>query len=95
MFPAHVSLATGERFDPVLALIGMDRIWVYNSDSHGGTLVAEFGLDDLRGTAQHGYTAETDAGTVRVVRSRGCGCGSKLGSWNPFPIRQIHVALSR
>lgn len=95
LFPAHVSLGSGTVHDPVLALVGLDRIWIYTSIEGGGQLVAEYGLDDLRGSVQAGYTAETDVGTVRIVRSRGCGCGSRLTQWNPFPIRQVHVAISR
>lgn len=94
LFPAHVSVGS-QVYDPVLALVGLERIWIYNSVEGGGELVAEFGLDDLKGSIQGGYRADTDAGTVTIVRSRGCGCGSRLTQWNPFPIRQVHVAISR
>lgn len=95
LFPAHVTLPNGRVLDPVLALIGLDRIWIYDSVAEGGHMVAEFGLDDLKGTQQHGYKALTDTGEVNVVRSRQCGCGSRLTTFNPFPIRQVHVALNK
>lgn len=86
LFPAKVIYPDGKTLDPVKAIIGQDQVWFYTVVGNSGTLVAQHPLDDLRGSAQHGYLIVVDGQDIRINRSGNCGCGTNK-SWKPFPYR--------
>lgn len=63
-----------------------DEVFVYQDDTNGPSLFFHDRLEDFSGSATEGWTAETTDGyTVSIIRSSGCGCGSRLKGYNPFP----------
>jgi hypothetical protein len=85
LFPSRVAMPDGTVHDPVLTLIGLDRVWFYTQAEE---LIGEHMLDDLWGSAQRGYGMLVDGREIAVTRGANCGCGSRLkGGANPFPIR--------
>lgn len=63
-----------------------DEIYVYTDSSEGPAVWFTGRLDDFSGDATNGWTVETSEGqTVKFTRTTGCGCGSRLKGFNPFP----------
>lgn len=93
LFPARVEYA-GTVHDPVKVIIGLDRVWVYTLTGASGSLLAEWPLDDIRGSTQHGYRCTVDGGEMLVRRSTDCGCGANR-SWKPWPYRLMMSPIPR
>jgi hypothetical protein len=94
LFPARVTFPDGRVLDPVKAIVGHDRVWFYQLTGNEGTLVSEHPLDDISGSAQHGYTAVADGSEIQIRRSGECGCGTNK-SWKPFPYRVAMTPMKR
>lgn len=88
LYPARVTDPRGAVHDPVKLLIGKEQVWVYRINGRDGQLLAEYGLDDARGSLRDGFVLDTPSGTIRVSRSAGCGCGSNR-SWRPWPYQVV------
>lgn len=91
LFPIAVDVTDSEG-NPVInhtatrAIVTDDEVYIYADDTHGPSVIFNDRLEDFSGTAQNGWTALTsDGNTVNMTRSGGCGCGSRLKGYNPFP----------
>lgn len=86
MFPAIV-LIEGEPVLSNVRAIVTDTELVVFQDSYGGPAEVYRGaLADFTGSAKTGYSAEIDDGpTATITRSSGCGCGSLLRGFRPYP----------
>lgn len=63
-----------------------DEIISYVDGNSGPEVFFQDRLEDFSGDAVNGWTAQTSDGyTVNITRSTGCGCGSRLKGFNPFP----------
>ena len=63
-----------------------DEVLIYIDDANGPSVFFTDRLEDFSGTAKTGWVAKTtDEYTVTMERSSGCGCGSRLKGFNPFP----------
>lgn len=62
-----------------------DEVYVYVDDHSGPSIWFTDRLEDFSGDATNGWTVETSDYTVKMKRSGGCGCGSRLKGYNPFP----------
>lgn len=86
LFPASVIVDGVTAYEPTRAIITDDSVIVYRDSSTGPEVAYSARLDDFSGRANIGYTALTSEGnSVQINRARGCGCGSRLRGFNPFP----------
>lgn len=91
LFPVSVDV-TDKDGNPVLhhnttrGIVTDDEVLIYVDDANGPSVFFTDRLEAFSGNAQTGWTAETtDEYTVTMLRSNGCGCGSRLKGYNPFP----------
>lgn len=94
VFPAVVAVPSplpsgagaGGFLDPTRVIITDERIYVYMDSMNGPQAVIDETLYDFSGNNSLGWTVTSDEGTVYYVkRSSGCGCGSRLRGFRPFP----------
>lgn len=92
LFPAQIIINSNEGV--IAAVQGDARVIITNDmayifqDGPTGKPEAVFGeyLEEFEGSNREGYTVTTATGNVLVVtRSKGCGCGSMLRGFFPFP----------
>lgn len=89
MFPALANLPTGGRHEPSRVVIANDRVqvWIVRRDG-GGTTEPEVAFESdalsVEGNRIAGYNILTPDGNILAVRAGGCGCGSKLKTFDPF-----------
>lgn len=63
-----------------------EEVYVYTDGANGPETVFVDRLEDFTGNATEGWTVETSDGyTLSIKRTEGCGCGSRLKGFNPFP----------
>lgn len=63
-----------------------DEVIVYVDSPEGPRPVYQERIDDFYGEAKLGWTVEISNGDVMSIRrNTGCGCGSRLRGFNPFP----------
>lgn len=105
VFPAHVALSTGEVFDRVRIIVTLDTVFVFKDSSAGPVVAFSERLASYDpGNPPHRRTRSnpvrpalvtTDSDTVITFnRTGGCGCGSRLKSFNPFAASQLPTAAS-
>jgi hypothetical protein len=82
LFPAEVV-----DFPYTTRVVVTDTEWFFYVDSPEGPTAGLSGeLYDFEGTNTRGYTIVSPDGTRHYVRrSGGCGCGSRLRGFRPFP----------
>lgn len=85
LFPATVTV--GEQvLTPARAVVTDDAVHVYMDSRNGPEDRYTARLADFDGARNIGYIAETDDGEkVHIQRASGCGCGSRLRGFKPFP----------
>lgn len=91
VFPARVTYDDGHRVEKARVLITADEIHVFRDDPDGPGVVQDGPITvvSLEGGPLRGITALTEAGLVKVVKTGGCGCGSRVKHVQPFPDRVI------
>lgn len=85
LFPATVRV--GEKtYEPSRAIVADESVHVYMDSAQGPTEVYTARMDDFSGSRTVGYAVTTaDDDTVSISRASGCGCGSRLRGYRPFP----------
>lgn len=91
IFPARVTYEDGSRVDKTRVIISEDALYVFRDDPNGPGVVADPAvmLLSFTGGPLRGIELQTKAGLIQVVRSSGCGCGSRVKYYQPFPDRQM------
>lgn len=90
LFPAHVtppSPTAAPDFAPkanTKAFVTDSYLVVVQDSPTGPQIVLQEELVDFQGNPKTGYSAETPSGTYHIIRSKGCGCGSRLRGFHPF-----------
>lgn len=86
VFPARVAFSDGTVHTDVKAVVTDDEMYLYGSNMHGVTIIYRGDLIDAERTERAGYNITLEGGiTASIMRDGGCGCGSRLRSYNPFP----------
>lgn len=68
------------------AIVTDEAVFVYTDGVNGPETSFTDRLEDFSGNATDGWTVNTTDGyTLSIKRSDGCGCGSRLKGYNPFP----------
>lgn len=87
-FPADVHLPDGTVHRQVLVVVDDERLQAWKDAWPSPVLVHESlhtgftrGQDPRYPSSRHQVV--TDAGTVQIATSSGCGCGSQLRQWRP------------
>jgi hypothetical protein len=63
-----------------------DEVFVYVDGAQGPEVFFTDRLEDFEGNASDGWTVKTsEESSLTMTRSGGCGCGSRLKGYNPFP----------
>lgn len=85
LFPASVTIGD-KQYLRSRAIVTDDSVHIYIDSPTGPEEIYSARLDDYSGNAGVGYTAETSTGdTVLMQYQAGCGCGSRLRGFRPFP----------
>lgn len=90
LFPASVtppSITPDSEFQPksnTKAFVTDSYLIVVQDSPTGPTTVIQEELIDFQGSPKTGYTAQTPSGSYHIIRSKGCGCGSRLRGFHPF-----------
>lgn len=91
LFPLHVTVTNSEgeqifENTATRTFVTDEDVLVYADGAQGPIVAFEDRLEDFTGNASNGWTVLTSEGnTVSISRSSGCGCGSRLKGFNPFP----------
>lgn len=95
-FPANVTFPDGTTTERNRVITTPDRIMIYRDSSTGPTLAYDQPISDLTPSPQptrlrelynrppNSATLSDGSGTVTWYRGAGCGCGSRLKTFNPF-----------
>lgn len=90
LFPANVRLPDGEQ-RTVRVVVTADKARVYGLVGSVPTLVAEADVANYRAaptgarrSIDPAVVETADGQTWEISRAKGCGCGNKLKSFNPF-----------
>ena len=96
VFPANVTLPTGDELTDVLAIVTRERVYVWGQQGGAAALrfearyvdpgrlphVSELSAAPMQLSVRS--EDDTEEGIVVITRSRGCGCGSILRSFRPW-----------
>lgn len=86
LFPATVTRADGDKFDPCRAVVTDDSVYVFMDANPRPTEVFTARLDDYETVSRRSYRVVTDDGEELLLEKRnGCGCGNKLRGFRAFP----------
>lgn len=103
LFPATVyDAASGNiLLDPARAVLTTDRVYVFADAPQGVVCVLSQLIYELDGDRWDGFAItlvqadSPDPGnTILVSRSSGCGCGSRLRSFQPFKTNSLSAVSS-
>jgi hypothetical protein len=87
-FPARVTLPDGRLMSAIRVIESEGKILVYAEPANRAEeppLVWSSDLVSIEGSNGSGWTALTVDGVVNFRVEGGCGCGSRLKNWVPFP----------
>lgn len=91
LFPVSITVNDSEgnpikAHNAARAFVTDDEVIVYVDDTNGPSVFYNDRLEDFSGDATVGWTVLTsEEHTLHLKRSGGCGCGSRLKGFNPFP----------
>lgn len=85
LFPATVVVGDTV-YSPSRAIVADESVHIYMDSAQGPVEVYTARLDDFSGSRTTGYVViAADETLVSIGRANGCGCGSRLRGYRPFP----------
>lgn len=85
-FPAIAHLPDGRRIDLARTVVWNNRVVVWYLPTNTSEPAVAFEADAVSasGTRVSGFEILTPDGVVRSAKARGCGCGNRLKSFDPY-----------
>ncbi len=87
LYPANIVI-DGTMYPNVRVILTADEIYAFRDglNGEGPTELLHDRMDDFEGRNTIGWTVQASSvGEVFFQRSTGCGCGSRLRGFRPFP----------
>lgn len=85
VYPAKVTLPSGAVLNRARAIIADNRLLVYVANNGVPHLQFERDISSIEGSSPiNGVRVLVEDGVVELRKAGGCGCGSRLKSYNPF-----------
>lgn len=90
LHPIEVEIKNGDELKAIhyesRVVVTDEDVFLYVNGNSGPEIGFTDRLEDFSGNAADGWTVQTSTGlTLNMTRSVGCGCGSSLKGYNPFP----------
>lgn len=84
-FPAIAYTPDGGKYEPsrVVVVDGKVQVWFIRNNGEP-EVVYESSELSMSGNRLAGFDIQTPDGIVKAIRAGGCGCGSKLKSFDPY-----------
>lgn len=88
LYPATVKLPDGSSLSNARTIVADGKLLVYVMSGGMPFLHFEQAVVEIGGKQPTGwYQIQTEAGSAELRKLGGCGCGSRLKTFNPFPGR--------
>lgn len=85
-FPAIARTPDGRKYDLARVVVWNDRVvvWVLPNNTSQPVVAYEAAALSASGTRISGFSILTADGEVRSEKARGCGCGNRLKTFDPY-----------